>query len=69
MDIFDQASELEEKERTRAIAHARKPVKKIYPAGFCHYCSERVGAGMLFCDIECSDGWQEEDDARTRNGV
>lgn len=68
MDIFDQASEMEEKERERSIANARKPVKKLYPAGFCHYCSERVDAGALFCDIDCSEGWQEEEDARKRNG-
>lgn len=34
-DFYDQASEHEEKYRELAIAHARKPIKKLYPVGFC----------------------------------
>lgn len=67
-DIYDQATEREEQERAICIENARKPIKKLYPVGFCHYCSEYTGAGMLFCDFECATGYQEEENARARNG-
>lgn len=67
-DFYDQASEHEEEYRELAIANARKPIKKLYSVGFCHYCSEHTGAGMLFCDFECATGYQEEENARARNG-
>ena len=65
MDVFDRATELEEKQRDVALK-MRKPT--LIPAGSCHYCDSVLRAGLLFCDTDCRDDWQHEQDARSRNG-
>lgn len=64
-DEADNAQKLEEQERERALL-LRKPTLKAI--GYCYYCSSDLPHGMLFCDVSCRDCWQEEQDAKKRNG-
>lgn len=67
MDMFDRASELEDRQREQAIAAARQPApaQRLQPVGRCHYCDELTH--RLFCGPECRDGHDAEQRAKTRN--
>ena len=67
MDDADRADR-EDIIREQAIAAVRRRSKELAPIGFCYYCSEPVTAGSRFCDASCMTGWQDEEDARKRNG-
>ncbi|AXH43452.1 hypothetical protein MZUP3_330 [Erwinia phage vB_EhrS_49] len=49
-DITDQAAELEELERTIALANRKKPTMVF--TGECHWCEEQIGTGH-YCDKDC----------------
>lgn len=68
MDLFDQAQELEQMQRTAFIAEARKaPSKGPIYTGCCAYCADTVAFPRRFCDGECRSGWEQEQDAIKRN--
>lgn len=69
-DESDRASALEEMERESALAKVRSNMgRSLKPVGRCYFCDDDdVVAGTLFCDNECRDMWQREQDARRRNG-
>jgi hypothetical protein len=69
-DVFDQASELEEKERTNLIAQARRPVPAgLAPYGKCHFCLAPLGDDVRrFCDGDCATDHERERAAKLRNG-
>ena len=56
-DIFDAASDHEQKARDMAILQARQQSVKLQPKGSCYNCHEHIDAG-LFCDDDCRDDWQ-----------
>lgn len=37
--------------------------------GTCHYCGDITGGGRRFCDAECRDGWQHEQQLKKMRGV
>lgn len=49
-DITDQAAELEELERTIALANRKKPTMVF--TGECHWCEEPIATGH-YCDKDC----------------
>lgn len=55
-DVFDQATEREEKERELAIALQRRKAAVLPDIGCCHYCGEATGAGRRFCDADPRQG-------------
>ena len=65
MDEFDRASEIEQRDRDRALT-VRKPTLK--QVGLCHYCSSPIASSLLFCGKDCADDWQRLDAAKQRNG-
>jgi hypothetical protein len=65
MTLDDQAEAAEQRHRDAALA-VRKPT--LIACGQCHYCAEPLRAGLLFCDLECRDGFEFERAARLRNG-
>lgn len=69
-DESDRASALEEMERESALAKVRSSMgRSLKPVGRCYFCDDDgVASGKLFCDNECRDMWQREQDARRRNG-
>lgn len=66
MDELDRAQMMEEKEREAALL-LRKPVLK--PVGVCWYCGEPVHSESLFCDIDCRNDYEKEQEAKKRNGT
>jgi hypothetical protein len=68
-DVFDQASDLEEKERVGLIAQARRnaPVA-MEPNGKCLFCLAPLGDLRLFCDGDCATDHERERAAKLRNG-
>jgi len=37
--------------------------------GECLYCGDPAGGGRRFCDADCRDGWQHEQQLRRMRGV
>ncbi len=64
-DLADQAEAAEQRHRDAALA-VRKP--SLLACGQCHYYAEPLRSGLLFCGLECRDGFEAEQDARRRNG-
>lgn len=59
MDIYDQATEREEKDRERAIAAARRAVPVLAYTGRCHNCDATLPASMRFCDADCCQDFEK----------
>lgn len=65
-DWTDEASattEFFEKVALENLKHQRK----LAPVGRCHYCTEGLHKDQLFCDNDCRDDWQRDQDAKARN--
>lgn len=62
MDIFDQATEQEEKAREMALAQVRNKAPVLQPNGSCFNClaefTDNDLAAGCFCDADCRDDWQ-----------
>jgi hypothetical protein len=62
MDVFDQATEQEEKAREQALAAVRNQAPLLMPIGVCHNCGNDLirddTAASCFCDADCRDDWQ-----------
>ncbi|MEO6918583.1 MAG: hypothetical protein ABI171_06080 [Collimonas sp.] len=52
---------------TVAKAHARC-TPQLEADGYCHYCDEQVAHGALFCNTDCRDDCQWEQEALRRAG-
>ena len=73
MDDADLAGDNTDRFEADAVAFYSGQAKSraLIPAGFCHYCGERVVHGMLFCDItdnDCAKDWEHEQQRRKANG-
>lgn len=68
MDIIDQAQQREELERDLAMRQHACHESSLPAAGACHYCSATVPSGHRFCDRDCLEDWQKEQDSRRREG-
>ncbi len=66
MDQFDRAEELEEKSRVIAIEQALENKTIIRAIGRCLCCDEPLAPGLRWCDKECRDDWQSEQDRKAR---
>ena len=65
-DVFDDASDLEELHRDRAIKAIRDKSKATY-TGYCRYCNETIELGS-FCSAECREGQELEDKLKSIKG-
>ena len=65
MTLDDQAEAAEQRHRDAALA-VRKPT--LLACGRCYWCAEPLRSGLLFCGLECRDGFEAEQAARRRNG-
>ena len=61
-DEFEQASEIEQKQREISIAAARKQRISAVATGLCLHCSIEVGVGKRWCCPECRDDWSKENE-------
>lgn len=68
-DESDRASHLEELERQYLLEGVRRSAARLIPTGLCYFCDELVADDMAFCDTNCRDWYQNEQDARRRNGT
>lgn len=73
-DDADLAGELTEARDAAGVAYytAESKRRALLPAGFCHYCGESVGAGLIFCPIAdnaCAQDYEYEQARRKANGL
>lgn len=68
MDDADRAQEQIERELTLASKYGRSRGPSLKPCGACHFCSEPVNPGLLFCDVYCRDDYERYSKAHVRNG-
>lgn len=59
-DIFDDASEEEERHRDAAIQSARAKNQPLKFTGHCLYCNEQITQGR-FCSAECREDQEMAD--------
>lgn len=54
-DLYDMASELEQRDRELAISSTLQRIQatRLHPKGECHNCGEEVKEKALFCDADC----------------
>lgn len=69
MDVFDQATRQEELLREVALRNAANHAPPMPATGACHWCDALLPAGARFCDRDCMQDWQREQDARRRGGL
>lgn len=69
MDIFDRASELEDRQRQHAITAARaaQAPARLQPTGHCRHCHEPTA--HIFCDEHCREDFEVLQRAHQRNGA
>lgn len=66
MDVYDQATEIEERDRELAIKAARERAKQTEKfTGHCLSCNEQITVGK-FCDVDCRDDYELLKNARIR---
>lgn len=66
-DIFDRASEREQLERDLAISSARKSASSAQATGHCLWCNAALSQGKRWCDAECREDWELEQEANRRH--
>jgi len=64
-DFCDIASGLEEGFTKRANDYRKPELKR---SGFCNNCEAELDQSLAFCDADCRDDWQANEDAKKRNG-
>jgi len=71
MDDADRAEELIEQvvEDGRAEASRRAASPEIAATGECRFCLAPLPAGLRFCDADCRNAWQHENDLKMMRGV
>lgn len=60
MDEVDKAHQYEEAHRLAALAKKRK--NNIPATGYCLFCNELLKPGFRWCDTDCRDDWEREQD-------
>lgn len=61
-DDSDRASHLEELERQHLLEKVPRSATRMTPTGLCYFCDETVADNMVFCDTDCRDWYQHEQD-------
>ena len=68
MDIFEEASELEDKHRNLAIKAQRAMNKKMPFTGFCLFCGEPIKIGRFCSGGECKEDHEREQKMKRISG-
>lgn len=65
-DMADKSDKAQKILLSAAIENARAKAAKMEaePSGVCLYCSERVEHPRRWCDADCRDGWEIEQERR-----
>jgi hypothetical protein len=64
MDIFDQATEREERDREIAIALAKASAPALPYLGVCHNCGAPTAPSIRFCDADCLQDYEKRERAK-----
>ena len=64
MDIYDQATEREEKERELSIAAARRSAPVLPYTGVCYNCEAPTAPSVRFCDSLCLEDFEKRERAK-----
>ena len=69
-DWTDVATDTTELLERVALQNAKAAARKLPVTGSCHYCQAWFGdtSTQHFCDEDCRNDWQHEQDAKRRNG-
>ena len=59
MDIYDQATEREERDREIAIKLATASAPALPYLGVCHNCSAPTAPSIRFCDSDCMADYEK----------
>lgn len=68
MNIFDEAQAVEMAERERCLEETRRSAPVIHPRGDCLSCEATLPFPLRFCDVDCCRDWENQQEARRRNG-
>ena len=66
-DMFDFASEAEQRERERALSAASRSAPVLPAVGSCYNCDSILPDGVRFCDSDCRNDYQRRKQAEARN--
>lgn len=66
-DIIDHASDREQMDRDRAIDAARTAQPAAKANGHCLWCNAALAQGQRWCDAECREDWELDQEARRRH--
>jgi hypothetical protein len=66
LDIYEQASAAEERDRALALKTQKERAARtaLIQIGRCYFCEADVGVGRLFCDSDCRDDFELEQKRR-----
>lgn len=67
-DVFDQATEREERDREAAVERARRQAALLPYVGHCLFCGESLPEPRRFCDADCRDGHERVEKQRNIQG-
>lgn len=66
-DAIDKACEREQLDRDLAIQSARKGVSEAPVTGHCLWCNAELAQGKRWCDAECREDWELNQEADKRH--
>ncbi|WP_396190086.1 DUF2116 family Zn-ribbon domain-containing protein [Flavobacterium sp.] len=66
-DAIDKACEREQMDRDLAIASARKNNGTAKATGHCLSCNAALDQGKRWCDTECREDWELEQESKKRH--
>jgi len=67
-DIADLAQWRIEQDLCNTLAHVKKS-PALEADGFCYFCDETIQHELLFCNVDCRDDFEKEQQARQRAGT
>lgn len=68
MDDADRASDREDIARAAAVEAVRARIERLPSLGYCYYCGEALRAGKRFCDSDCRDDYERQEELQRRLG-
>ncbi|MDP2786625.1 MAG: hypothetical protein Q8O79_00900 [Pseudomonadota bacterium] len=69
MDDADRAEDLIEHALEDALEEVRRSQSGPLAMGCCLFCDTPLGIGLRWCNADCRNAWQHEQDLRMMRGV
>lgn len=68
-DIADQAADRQALLERQALAMRKDTSNRPRPNGECHECGDDVDGERIFCDAECAQDWEREQERIKRRNM